>query len=295
MEKRLVVSQSPHIKTPRTTPAIMLDVVIALLPAAVMGSIIFGWRALLVLLTCTATAVISEFLFCALTKREQSVGDLTAVITGLLLGLNLRADTPLWQCVLGSVFAIVVVKCLFGGTGSNFANPAVTGRIFMMLCFAGAVSGGTQLLPGEGGAELVSTSTPLSAITAGSSLPSLFDMFFGFYGGAIGETCTAALLVGFVYLVIRRVIYFETPLIFIGTVFVLSLIVDNSLSDFVGRPCSRRGVYGYRLRNHAYHSLGQDDFLPWRRSYNLPYKVLRKLSRGSFLCNTLHEYPLTLH
>lgn len=230
MEKRLVVSQSPHIRTPRTTPAIMLDVVIALLPAAVMGSIIFGWRALLVLLTCTATAVISEFLFCAITKREQSVGDLTAVITGLLLGLNLRADTPLWQCVLGSVFAVVVVKCLFGGTGSNFANPAVTGRIFMMLCFAGAVSGGTQLLPGEGGAELVSTSTPLSTITAGGELPSLFDMFFGFYGGAIGETCTAALLVGFVYLVIRRVIYLETPLIFIGTVFVLSLIVDNSFS-----------------------------------------------------------------
>jgi electron transport complex protein RnfD len=230
MEKRLVVSQSPHIKTPRTTPAIMLDVVIALLPAAVMGSIIFGWRALLVLLTCTATAVISEFLFCALTKREQSIGDLTAVITGLLLGLNLRADTPLWQCVLGSVFAIVVVKCLFGGTGSNFANPAVTGRIFMMLCFAEAVSGGTQLLPGEGGTELVSAATPLSAITAGGEIPSLFDMFFGFYGGAIGETCTAALLVGFVYLVIRRVIYFETPLIFIGTVFVLSLIVDNSFS-----------------------------------------------------------------
>ena len=143
---RLIVSSSPHIRTQDTTQRIMLDVLIALLPTSVAGCIIFGWRALLVLVSCVASAVLAEFVFNKITKKENTITDLSAAVTGLLLGLNLHAQVPIWQCVVGSVFAIIVVKCLFGGLGCNFANPAITGRIFMLICFAGTVGGGSHLL-----------------------------------------------------------------------------------------------------------------------------------------------------
>ncbi len=226
---KLIVSSSPHIRSGATTFRIMLDVLIALVPAAVMGCVIFGWRALLVIACCVASAVASEYVFNLIVKKEQTVGDLSAVVTGLLLALNLRADAPIWQCVLGSVFAIVVVKCLFGGLGCNFANPAIAGRIFLLICFTGTLAGGA--VPKLSSApELVSGATPLPVLAEGGELPSLLDMFLGLRGGAIGETCIAALLVGFIYLVVRRVINFETPLIFVATVFVLSLLVDNSFT-----------------------------------------------------------------
>jgi len=229
--KRLTVSSSPHIRSSTKTNRIMLDVIIALLPAAIAGIIIFGWRALLVLAVTTVSAVAAEFVFNLIVKKEQTISDLSAVVTGLLLGLNVRADAPVWQCVLGSVFAIVVVKCFFGGLGCNFANPAITGRIFMMICFAETIGGGVELLANEAGEKVfVSSATPLYNMQAGAELPSLLDMFLGRYGGAIGETCTLALVIGFIYLVVRRVINFEVPLIVVGTVFVLSLIIDNSFS-----------------------------------------------------------------
>ena len=230
---KLVVSSSPHIRSNTKTSRIMLDVVIALMPAAIMGTVIFGLRALLVLATCVASAVAAEIVFNLITKKQQTVGDFSAIITGLLLGLNLHANAPIWQCVIGSVFAIVVVKCLFGGLGCNFANPAITARIFLLVCFTGNLAGGVD--PYDWSTfgqkvELTSSATPLTVIEKGGELPSLLEMFLGYRGGAIGETCIAALLIGFIYLVVRRVIHFETPLIFIGTVFVLSLIVDNSFT-----------------------------------------------------------------
>lgn len=224
---KLVVSSSPHIHTSESTQRIMLDVIIALLPTSVAGAVIFGWRALLVIAVCVGAAVLSEFLFNLILKKEQTVSDLSAVVTGLLVGLNVRADAPLWQCVIGVVFAIIVVKCLFGGLGCNFANPAVTGRIFMLICFTGTLSGG--MAPSiSSNPELTSGATPLTVLKNGGELPSLADMLLGLRGGAIGEVCALAIIVGFLYLVIRRVIHFETPLIFVGTVFILSLIVDNS-------------------------------------------------------------------
>lgn len=227
MTNRLSVSASPHIRSSMTTQRIMLDVLIALLPAAVMGTVIFGWRALLVLSVCTLTAVLSEFIFNLIIKKESTVSDLSAAVTGLILGMNLHANAPIWQCVVGSVFAIVVVKCFFGGLGANFANPAATARVFLLVCFTGTLAGGA--VPRLSNApELVSGATPLEVIRNGGELPSLLDMFLGLQGGAIGETCTAALLVGFIYLVIRRIIYFETPVIFVSTVFVLTLIIENS-------------------------------------------------------------------
>ena len=225
MEK-LITSASPHIHSGASTRRIMLDVIIALLPAAVASAVIFGMRANVILLTCIVSAVLAEALFNVITRREQSVGDLSAVVTGLLLGLNLSTNVPIWQCVIGSVFAIVVVKCLFGGLGRNFANPAITARVFMLIAFS-SVAGGA--LPAV--VELEASATPLEQLANGASqLPSLLDMFIGTYGGAIGETCTAALLLGFVYLLIRKVIRWHIPVVFIGTVFVCYLIASG---DFV--------------------------------------------------------------
>ncbi len=224
---KLIVSSSPHIASKDTTQRIMLDVIIALMPTAIAGSILYGLGAVLVILTCILSCVLSELIFNLIVKKKQSVSDLSAVVTGLILALNLRADAPLWQCAVGSVFAIIVVKCLFGGLGCNFANPAVTARIFLLICFSGTLAGGA--VPHFSSApELVSGATPLQVLRDGGELPSLLDMFLGMRGGAIGEACIAAIIVGFIYLVARRVIKFETPLIIIATVFVLSLIVDNS-------------------------------------------------------------------
>ncbi len=230
---KLVVSSSPHVRSSAKTNRIMLDVVIALMPAAIMGTVIFGLRALLVLATCVASSIGAEMLFNLIVKKPQTVGDFSAVVTGLILGLNLHANAPIWQCVIGSVFAIVVVKCLFGGLGCNFANPAATARIFMLICFTGTLAGGVDPYDWSTlgtSIELTSSATPLELIEKGGELPTILNMLLGYRGGAIGETCIVALIVGFLYLVIRRVIKFETPLIFVGTVFVLSLIVDNSFT-----------------------------------------------------------------
>ena len=228
MNNMLVVSSSPHIRSSVRTDRIMLDVLISLLPASIAGIVIFGIRALLVLAVTTASAVLAEFLFNIIVKKEQTVNDLSAVITGLILGLNLHANAPIWQCVVGSVFAIVVVKCLFGGLGSNFANPAAAARVFLLICFSSTLGGGA--IPKlTSNPELVSGATPLEAIKAGDGLPSIIEMLLGARGGAIGETCIFAIAAGFIYLVVRRVIKFETPLIFVATVFLFSLLASNDL------------------------------------------------------------------
>ena len=221
----------------------MLDVIIALLPAAIAGALIFGWGALIVIGVCVISAILSEMLFNLAVGKKQTVGDLSAVVTGLILALNLRADAPAWQCVLGTAFAIVVVKCLFGGLGCNFANPAITGRIFLVICFTTSIGGGARPLVSSA-PELVSGATPLEVIANGGELPSLLDMFLGFKGGAIGEVSILAILIGFIYLVARGVIHFETPLIFVATVFALSLIVDNSFTMALYQILSGGLVFG---------------------------------------------------
>ena len=220
--KNLIVSQSPHVHSGASTTRIMRDVIIALLPTTVAGAFLFGWRAIVTVAVCVITAILSEFVFNILTKRKQTIGDFSAALTGLLLGLNLSTNVTIWQCIIGSVFAIIVVKSLFGGLGCNFANPAITARVFLLAAFSSSVAGGATPVDLEAGA------TPLAAMKSGvdlDTLPSLLDMFLGKRGGAIGEACIAALVIGFIYLVIRRVIHFETPLIFIGTVYVLTLAI----------------------------------------------------------------------
>ena len=215
------MSSGPHIHSGASDRRIMLDVILALLPAAVAGVILFGIPALWVILTCVLSAVISEFLFNLIARKKQSVGDLSAVVTGLLLALNLSVNVPLWQAALGTVFAIVLVKCVFGGIGRNFANPAITGRVFLLIAFPSTVAGGA--LPK--GIDAASSATPLDLIgVEGAELPTLLQMFLGQRGGAIGETCILALLIGFAYLLLRKVIRWEIPVIFVGTVFLLSLI-----------------------------------------------------------------------
>lgn len=217
---KLQISSTPHIhERGSSTRNIMLDVIIALLPATVVGVILFGIKALWVIFTCVASSVLTEFIFNICARKKQTVGDLSAVVTGLLLGLNLSTNVTIWQCVVGSVFAIAIVKCAFGGLGKNFANPAITARVFLLIAFSTTVAGGAAPIT----AELTSSATPLVTLNQGAEAAksiSLMELFVGNHAGAIGETCAIALLVGFVYLVVRRVIKWYVPVSYVATVFI---------------------------------------------------------------------------
>jgi len=218
--KLLTVSPAPHIRDKATTQSIMADVLIALCPALVASVVIFGFRALLVTLVCVLMAVLSEFVFEKGVKKPITVSDLSAAVTGVLLAFCLPADIPLWIAGLGSVIAIVVVKQLFGGIGQNFANPAITARVVLLICsFGGAMTAYTV--------DGVATATPLAD---GAAVPGVVDMFLGNHAGSLGETCALALLLGGAYLLVRRVISWHIPVAFIGTVAVLSLIAGQDLS-----------------------------------------------------------------
>jgi electron transport complex protein RnfD len=217
MNRPLKISVSPHIHSGRSTAGVMRDVLIALLPATVAGAVIFGLRSLLVVALCVACSVGFEALFNLICKKDQTVGDLSAAVTGLLLALNLPANIPLWQCVIGSLFAIVVVKCLFGGIGCNPVNPAITARIFMLVSFGSMTTAALPTL-----VDTASSATPLSGGAA-----SLNDLLLGLRGGALGETCAVALLLGFVYLLVRRIISWHIPVAFIGSVYLLSFFMEG--------------------------------------------------------------------
>ena len=234
---------APHLRTPRTTRSIMLDVCLALLPALGAAVWRFGTRALAV----TAVSVISCVGFEALTrlalKRKQTIGDLSAVVTGLLLAFNLPATLPLWMIPIGALVAIVVVKELFGGIGQNFANPAITARIVLMLSFPLQMTAWNLPIGHSWGADAVATATPLKALAADSvasatpaaaeTLPSLLDMLLGNRAGSLGEICALALLLGFAYLCVFRVIVPIVPLCFAGTVAVFSLFAGHFDLNFV--------------------------------------------------------------
>ncbi|MCF0135519.1 MAG: RnfABCDGE type electron transport complex subunit D [Lachnospiraceae bacterium] len=216
----LQISTSPHIHTPRTTRKIMLDVLIALAPAAIAGTIIFGLRSLLVIAACVISTVGSEYVFNLIMKRKQTIGDLSAAVTGLLLALNLPANVPVWQAVVGGIFAIIVVKCLFGGIGKNLVNPAITARVFMLVSFASCSVSAFPV------ADAVSTATPLVAAGAGN-MPSILTLFLGTHGGAIGETCVLALLLGGIYLIVRGVITWHLPVVYVAAVFLFTFLLNG--------------------------------------------------------------------
>ena len=223
----LTVSPSPHIRSERTTQSIMLDVIIALCPAWIASVIIFGWRALLVSVVCIVSCGAPEYLCRRAMKREQTGGDLSAVVTGLLLALNLPVTIPLWVAVFGCFIAIAVTKQLFGGIGQNFANPAITARVVLLASFGGYMTKFTA--PFDYGADAVSTSTPLQQLASdGGELPSLLQMFLGVKAGSMGEVSALALLIGFAYLLIRKVISWHTTVVYVGVVFLLSWPLGGS-------------------------------------------------------------------
>ena len=187
----MIVSTSPHIRSGVTTRGIMLDVIIALIPAMITAIVVFGWQAALLLAVCVGGCVVSEWGYEKLVKRPVTVSDLSAVVTGVLLALNLPANLPIWQALLGCVIAIVVVKQLFGGLGFNFANPAITARIVLLICFSIPMT--NWVIDG------VSTATPLGMMASGAELPSMLNMLLGNHGGSMGETGTLALLLGGIY------------------------------------------------------------------------------------------------
>ncbi|MBR6708714.1 MAG: RnfABCDGE type electron transport complex subunit D [Clostridia bacterium] len=230
----LTVSPSPHIKHPDTTRTLMLDVVLALLPAAVWGVYSFGLRVLLVIAACVVSAVLAEAMTQLILRRPVTVSDCSAVVTGLLLALNLPATVPLWMCVIGSCFAIIVVKQLFGGLGKNFVNPALAARILLfawpaeMTFFTapGTRFGLSDLTVHADDVDIVAAATPLASLKSGL-LPevSLFKMIFGEVGGCIGEVSSILLLAGFVYLLMRRVISWHIPVAYVGTVALITFFL----------------------------------------------------------------------
>lgn len=234
----LNVSAAPHIRSKDSTSKIMLDVLIALVPALIAAVIIFGFRALVLTAISAAACIVFEALMCLAMRRKMTVGDLSAVVTGVLLAFSLPVSCPYWVVIVGDAFAIIVVKGLVGGLGQNIFNPALGGRAFIMLFWPSAVTRFTtdSVSAGAfGGVDIVASVTPMQNMHMGS-LPadtSLVNMFLGNHGGSLGEVCTLALLIGFAWLLYRKVISWRIPVAYIGTVAVLSLVFfkgDNALT-----------------------------------------------------------------
>ncbi len=230
----LKITPSPHIKSPMTTQRVMLCVIVSLLPAVIASGIIFGIKALTLISVCVIASIIFEAITRIIMKREQTIGDLSAAVTGLILALNLPPSLPWWMAIIGCFVAIVIVKQLFGGLGQNFANPAVVGRIVLMVSFTSAMTSWT--LPTHSitnSGEIISSATPLVTENLGEKA-SYTDLFFGTTTGCLGETCSLALLIGGIYLIIRKIISPATPIAFIGTVGILSFVygaVTGNISD----------------------------------------------------------------
>lgn len=231
---KLIASSSPHIRSNEDTRSIMLDVIIAMIPAVCWGVWMFGFQALVLTIVAVVSCVFWEWAYRKAMKKNSAIGDLSAVVTGMLLAMSCPVSLPAWMVVIGSFFAIVVVKQLYGGIGCNFLNPALAGRAALMACYASAMT--SWVVPGSrmpifgSIADVETGATPLAIIKEGlgtgsfEGLPTVAEMFLGKCGGSMGEISALMLLLGGVYLVIRKVISWHTPVAFIGTVAIISLI-----------------------------------------------------------------------
>ncbi len=218
------VSVSPHIRSGRTTSGLMRDVLIALVPACGMGVYAYGPRVLLVLLVTIAAAVLTELVYEKLMHLPLTVKDLSAAVTGVILAVNLPATIPLWMAALGSVFAVLVVKMLFGGIGQNFMNPALAARCFLLISFAGAMTTFPTTVRTLFAAPTTGGATPLAALKAGEATD-WFQMLFNTHSGTIGEAFAPAILLGFAYLLVRRVVNLRIPGVYVlSTLGFVSLI-----------------------------------------------------------------------
>ncbi len=244
MEKMLIVSPSPHAKAAHTTRSIMLDVIIALMPALIAGICVYGLRALWLSVVSVVCCVGFEWLWEKSFKRPITIGDLSAVVTGLLLAYNVPANAPCYVVVVGAFVAIILAKQIFGGIGQNFINPALAARAFLLAGYSTSMRSFMLPTPGQllTGTDAVTGATPLELMKNGlvDELPSLLDAFIGNIGGCLGEASALALLVGGLYLIVRKVITWHIPVCYIGTVFVLTTlfngfnIAESFYSLFVG-------------------------------------------------------------
>ena len=217
------VSSSPHVRSKDTTERIMLYVIIALLPTTLFGIYNFGYRALILILVTIASCVASEWIFNKIVHKKQTINDLSAVVTGLLLALNLPATLPWWEAVLGGVFAIVVVKCMFGGLGQNFMNPALGARCFLLIAFAANMTNFTI--------DSYTGATPLAAMRNGDPVNTM-DMLIGRTAGTIGETSAIAILIGAIFLILMGVIDLRIPASYIITFIVFMLLFSGHGADW---------------------------------------------------------------
>ena len=235
---KLIATSNPHIRGSETTPSIMLDVIIAMCPALIWAIIYFGVEALLLTAVSVIGCVVFEGLYRKLMHKPQSIDDLSAVVTGMLLAFVCPATTPLWMILIGDFFAIIVVKQLFGGIGKNFLNPALAGRAALLASYAGAMTtwlpAGTKAAIGGGmPVDVVSAATPLAYLKTGDleglkQIASVGDMFLGKVGGSMGEVSALMLLIGGLYLIWRKVINWQTPVAYIATVAVLTVLFPKA-------------------------------------------------------------------
>ncbi len=244
----LTVSPSPHARRNITTASVMKDVLIALLPATIWGVYGFGWRAAVVVLLSVVSSVVFELLTQLALRRMVTVSDCSAAVTGLLLGLNLSPSVPIYVPIVGSAFAIVVVKQLFGGIGKNIMNPALAARVFLMMAWTGKMTQFPAFGTGWSSVDTVASATPLADINSGVLSVGLPDLFFGRVGGCIGEVSVLLLLVGGIYLLIRRVITWHIPIAFLGTVALLTFLFPQGdagrLEFMLSSLCSGGVVLG---------------------------------------------------
>ena len=220
-----VVSGTPHVRSKESIQSIMRDVIIALVPATAAGIYYFGLRALILIVVAIISAVFFEWLYEKITKKPVTINDLSAVVTGLLLAMNLPASAPVWVAIVGSAFAIIFAKQLFGGLGQNFINPALAGRAFLLASYPTEMT--TWVVPNGLAADAATYATPLAQLKNGALDASLKQLVIGQVGGTIGETCAIALIIGGIYLLYKHVISWKIPVIYIATVFILFAVIGR--------------------------------------------------------------------
>ena len=220
-----VVSGTPHVRSKESIQSIMRDVIIALVPATAAGIYYFGLRALILIVAAIISAVFFEWLYEKITRKPVTINDLSAVVTGLLLAMNLPASAPVWVAIVGSAFAIIFAKQLFGGLGQNFINPALAGRAFLLASYPTEMT--TWVVPNGLAADAATYATPLAKLKNGTLDASLGQLVMGQVGGTIGETCAIALIIGGIYLLYKHVISWKIPVIYIATVFILFAVIGR--------------------------------------------------------------------
>ena len=309
---KLIASSSPHIRSNEDTRSIMLDVIIALMPALIMGIYVFGWRALTVTLVSVAACVVWEWLYRKAMKKTNSIGDLSAVVTGILLAFVCPVQIPYWMIIIGAFFSIVLVKQLYGGIGCNFLNPALAGRAILLASYASVMAGnwvkvGEKALVVGSNADIVTAATPMMLMkgvdAAGwetlTSTYTLGDMFIGRIGGSLGEVSSLMLLLGGIYLLLRKVISWQTPVAFIATVAVHHPHLRSHRCQrrgIHGLQCVRRRpdagchLHGYRLCHLSRHQAGPGHLRYRLRPDHRVHPPLRLLSRGRLLLH--HDHGL---